>query len=392
MRTQGGPSPGVGGTPIETWSSGRARYLDNLKVILVAAIIAIHGIASYSSLDVWTYGVVREATLAPATEIAFLLVVGPFAIFMIALLFLVAGLLTPGSLERKGVRRFVRDRLLRLGVPFAAFVLLIQPVLTYALYRPLGHDKGSYWEEMVGADGQIDTGPLWFVGVLLIYSLTYAAWVAVRGRQPSLPGQIRARHLALVAAAVAAPTFLIRLVYPAGSEAGFSDLNLWQWPECIALFGLGLAATSQGWIHAVPEDLVRRSGAVTLVATVAFGVLILTAGAFDLVDEAMGGWTWLALGYAAVESVLTTFGPIWMLGVAQRRLARPLWRGTQLSRTAYAAFIIQGVVLIGLAVAVRPVPLTAEVKAVVVALGGVVGSFALAWTMISRLPGLGRVL
>jgi hypothetical protein len=93
-----------------------------------------------------------------------------------------------------------------------------------------------------------------------------------------------------------------------------------------------------------------------------------------------------------VESVLTVFGPVWVLGVAQRRLARPLWRGAQLSRAAYAAFILQGVVLIALAVAVRPLPLLAEVKALVVAVGGVLGSFALAWTLIRQVPGLGRIL
>jgi hypothetical protein len=39
------------------------------------------------------------------------------------LFFLLAGLLTPGSLDLKGSRRFAGDRLLRLGVPWAASAL-----------------------------------------------------------------------------------------------------------------------------------------------------------------------------------------------------------------------------------------------------------------------------
>ena len=54
--------------------------------------------------------------------------------------------------------------------------------------------------------------------------------------------------------------------------------------------------------------------------------------------------------------------------------------------------MVQGIVLIGLAVALRPIPLIAEVKALVVACGGVAGSFALAWLLISRIPGIARVL
>ncbi|HEU5145000.1 MAG TPA: acyltransferase, partial [Dermatophilaceae bacterium] len=341
---------------------------------------------------VWTYGVVREVTLAPVTEITFLLLVGPFAFFMIALLFLVAGLLTPGSLERKGVRPFVRDRLIRLGVPFAVFVGVVQPALTYALYRPLGHDEGSYWEELVSSEGQIDTGPLWFVGVLLIYSLAYAGYVALRGRRPDPSRPIRMRHLAVLAVLVAPPTFLIRLVYPAGSEAGFSDLNLWEWPECIALFALGIAASRQGWIRDVPQALYRRSRTITLAGVVAFAGLALTAGAFDRVDDLRGGWSWLALAFAAVESALSVFGPVWALGLAQHRLGRPLWQDARLSSTAYAAFMVQGLVLIGLAVALRPTPLPAEVKALLVAGLGVVGSFTLGWVLIRWVPGLRRVL
>lgn len=119
-------------------------------------------------------------------------------------------LLTPPSVERKGVGRFAGDRLLRLGLPFAVYVVGVQPAVTYALYRPLGHD----------------TGPLWFVGVLLIFTLAYAAWVAARGRVPVAAGPLRTGRLVRLVVVVAQTTFLIRLVYPAGSEAGFSDLNL----------------------------------------------------------------------------------------------------------------------------------------------------------------------
>lgn len=48
--------------------------------------------------------------------------------------------------------------------------------------------------------------------------------------------------------------------------------------------------------------------------------------------------------------------------------------------------------LIGLAVALRPVPLIAEAKALVVAVGAVAGSFALGWLLISRVPGVARIL
>lgn len=93
--------------------------------------------------------------------------------------------------------------------------------------------------------------------------------------------------------------------------------------------------------------------------------------------------------FAGVEATLTVFGPVWLLGAAQRHLhRRAWWAGQAAGRAAYGAFILQGPVLIGLAVAMRPLPLPAEAKGLAV----VAGSFALARLLITRIRGLARVL
>lgn len=377
------------------WASTRKVYLDNLKVILIAAIIAIHGVAGYVGSDqYWSYADVQEVTLSPVTEAVAFVVAGPFAVFMIPLLFMVAGLLTPQSLQRKGAGRFARDRLLRLGVPFFIFVLLLQPLLMYALYHPLGAAPGSFWDEFLD-EGRLDAGPLWFVGVLLIFSLAYAGWVRLR----QLPlvrrsGVVTAVHLALIAAAVAPLSFLVRVAYPFGGESTFLDLNLWEWPACFALFVLGIAASRRGWLDTAPDLLRRQSRAVTLVAVVVLAGFVASADALGVVEEHLwGGWHWPALGFAALESILVVFGPVWLLGEAQRHLDRQFrWAGPAVSRSAYAAFMLQGLILIGLAVALRPAPFPAEIKAVLVASGSVAGSFALAWLLITRVRPIGRIL
>jgi hypothetical protein len=388
------PAPGAPPAPDADRRSGRLLYLDNLKVLLIAAIIAMHGIAGYAgTLEVWTYTEMREVTLSAVSETAVVVLALPFGLFLIALLFLVAGLMSVPSIDRKGPGRFARDRLVRLGIPFAVYVLGIQPTVVYALEHPLGYAPGTYWQEFLGDEHRLDTGPLWFVGVLLIYSLAYAGWVHVRGpRRPAPGAPIRPTHLAIAAAIVAPASFAIRLVYPYGGEAGFTDLNLWQWPACIAVFALGITAARQGWATAVPEELRRTARTVTLCAVVAMSALLVTAGLAERVGDMMGGANLLAAGFAALDAVLCLFGSVWMLCVAQRRLARPLPHGPALARSAYGAFILQTPVLIGLALALRGIHLPAEVKSLLVAAGGVSASYALAWLLITRVPGLHRVL
>jgi hypothetical protein len=384
------------------WATGRKLSIDNLKVVLIALIIAIHGVLGYVGFDqFWSYADVQEVVLSPVTEIVLLAAIVPFGLFMIALLFLVAGLLSRPSLERKGPGRFAADRLLRLGGPFALFTFALWPLLMYALYHPLGAAPGSYWAEFLDENGHLDTGPMWFVGVLLIYSLGYAAWVALRRRTGGDVDRLRRRAgseraisvhtLLMLAAVVTAASFLVRLVFPYASE-GITDLNLWEWPACFALFALGIAASRQGWLSTVPRTLRRQCFWITLAAAAMTAAFAVMGARLGLLSQFFGGWTWTALLFAALESTLIVFGSVWLLGASHAHLERRLPLGPVLSRSSYAAFLVQGVVLISLAVALRPVPVIAEVKALVVALGAVAGSFALGWLLISRVPGVARIL
>jgi hypothetical protein len=231
-----GSAHGGHGSAVEQWAAKRQLYLDNLKVILVAAIIAGHGIAGYSELDFWPYSEMKEVELSSVTQTILYMVAGPFSLVLIPMLFLVAGLLTPPSLEHKGPGAYARDRLMRLGVPFAVYVLLLQPLLMYPVHPP-GETPESYWTEFLGAGQQtLDTGPLWFVGVLLIFSLAYAGWVRARRghRGPPWQGEIKVGHLLVLVTAVAIATFLARLQVPFGASNKYVTLSLWEWPACVA--------------------------------------------------------------------------------------------------------------------------------------------------------------
>jgi fucose 4-O-acetylase-like acetyltransferase len=387
--------PSGHGSAVERWASKRQLYVDNLKVILIAAIIVGHAIVGYSAFDWWSYADVREVTLSPVTVGVLLVAAVPFGMFVIPLMFLVAGLLTPPSLERKGTGGYVRGRLLRLGVPFAVFALLLWPYLEYVLFHVLGDVDASY-SAYLRQEGTLDTGVLWFVGALLVFSLAYAGgtWM-VRGHAARpWQGEIHAGHLLGLAAVVAIATFLLRLVLPFESDNRYVDLNMWEWPACAALFGLGIAVSRKGWLAAVPDRLRRQSRAVTMAAIGAAAVFMATANALGVTEDRLaGGWHWPALLFVAGESTIAVFGSVWLLGAAQRHLNRPLrWAGPAAGRSAYGAFMLQGLTLTALAVALRDVPLPAEVKALVVAAGGLAGSFALAWLLISRVPVIGRIL
>ena len=377
--------------------AGRRRHVDNLKVLLVAAIIVGHGVAGYSEFEFWPYAEMKEVELSPVTQAIALWFVGPLVLVLIPLLFLLAGLLTPRSLERHGPAAYARGRLLRLGVPFAAYVVVVQPLVMYPVHPP-GQSAGSYWDEFVGAgDRTLDTGPLWFVGTLLVFSLGYAAWVAVAGRdrphRTARPFDVR--RLLLLVPPVAVATYVVRVVVPFGEGNPGVSLNVWEWPACLTLFLLGIAASRRGWLDEVPAAQWRRAGFAALAGVL--GLVTFLGGAVAVgVDEDQwwgGSWHWASLGWSLFEVTIAVFGSLWVLGLAQRHLdSRLPWVAPAVSRSAYAAFMLQTPVLIGLAFALRPVPLPAEPKALVLAVSAVAVSFGLARLLVERVPGMRRVL
>jgi hypothetical protein len=120
--------------------------------------------------------------------------------------------------------------------------------------------------------------------------------------------------------------------------------------------------------------------------------LMTVAGVRNQIDDLLGGGHWPAILFPAIESILIVFGSVWLLAAAQQRLNREPRLGPALSRSAYGAFMVQAPILFGLAIALRPIDVPAELKAIVVAGAGVAASFALAWLLISRVPGLARIL
>ena len=123
-----------------------------------------------------------------------------------------------------------------------------------------------------------------------------------------------------------------------------------------------------------------------------FSVFGLAAAPGD--DEVVyeSGVHWAVLLLGAVEGPLAVGASVWLLAVAQQRLDRqpgPFLRA--MSRSAYGAFLVQGVVLLALMIALRPIALPAEVKALTAAGLGVAGSFALAWLLANRTRA-GRIL
>ncbi len=366
--------------PVSRLPVQRKAALDNLKVVLVVGVIVGHALVAYGAVGSWAYS---EPSDNEVFNTVANLTMSIGVLFAMGLFFLIAGMLTPQSLSRKGVRRFARDRLVRLGIPFVVYLLVVFPLVEWAGSGA----PGSVWDGLFRGAGKRDPGPLWFVFVLLIFSFGYTG---VRSRWPaSLDRRVSLGSFLIgLGALIAICTFAVRLQFPLDSFQEFS-LHLWQWPQCLGLFVLGTTAAELGWLDPVPDTVRRRCGWAAAVGA----SIIVTAFAIDhaSVEPYAGGWTWQAAVTAACEGLISVGFAVWVLDRFQRRHAGTRALGRFFGRAAYGAYILQAPVLVGLALSMQRLALAPEIKFLVVAPLGVALAFGAAW-LLSRAPGAGKVI
>ena len=371
----------------------RVVQIDTLKVLLVAWIIACHALLGYTAIGGWPYDEVNEVVMSPRAEFALSVALGPTGLFVIGTFFFLDGLFAPAEVARHGLRGFSVSRVLRLGLPWLVFMVVIWPAFMWFAYRAASNDI-SFWQAFRGRQPFLDAGPLWFAQVLMYVSLGYALWRWCWHRYGcALPARITDLHLLAVVAAIALASFTVRLWFPARSQQ-ILDLHLWQWPQCIGMFCLGVMVSGHGWAARVPAGVGRRCGVAVVATFAAMPLMALAGGVSNVARDAtpfLGGWRWQALALAAAESVLVVAGSVWLLALAQRWFPTGSRVLKRCGEASYLAFMLQVPVLISLHIAMRPVPLPATGKGLLVGLTAVAGSFALAWLLKTR-TALGRQL
>ena len=364
-------------------------WIDYLRVAVIVGVIGAHVSLIYA-LDVgWYY---EERT---ASEVAKAILAGAFSpglLFGMGLLFFVAGFFTPPGLERKGARRFVVDRLWRLGVPTVAYLLLVNPAMNFFGDSAMGEGEtvGDYFRRTYWDD--VELGVAWFMAALLAFSLAYAAW---RWRHPVLIGPhtpLRPGDLVKVGVFIAVASFIVRLEFPVLSGDVAWTLNLWEYPQMSALFGLGVHASEQGWLSSGLTRQTRR--ACGRAATVGVVLAVVVGAGLAITEDPqpfLGGLRFEATLIPLIEATLALGMSLWAIDWFRRRGNRSgtLVRG--LGRGSFAAYLVHAPLIILLAIALRDVGLPAELKFLVVFGLGVVASFWLGW-LATRSRVAGRIL
>jgi glucan biosynthesis protein C len=366
MTSQTVPVARANARPVLVWTrsltQGRLAFIDNLRIFLVILVILHHLALTYGAEGPWYY---HEGQADTITATVLMLFVAVNEAFFMGLYFLIAAYFVPPSLERKGSRQFLTERFLRLGVPLAVQLLVVAPLVSYGLGITIWGFEGSLWE-YIGAYWKgyelLDTGPLWFVEALLMFSVVYTLWWwlvkpprRTAAKEVPTPGNVA---IAIFALTVGLITFVVRIWLPVGWIFAPLGFQFPHFPQYIGIFVVGIIAYRRGWLSAISEDTAkgRLWGRVVVFLIALAPVLFVAGGALQGSTESFrGGLHWQALVYALWEQLLCVGMVIGLLVSFRRRYDRQSGLARDMSSSAYAVYVFHTPIVVLVALGLRSI-------------------------------------
>ena len=251
-------------THLQTSTKQRVLFIDQIKALMIALVIAIHVLFAMIIPGAW-FGIHIPSDgsthpLFAGISVWLLFFCNSFFMY---LLFLVSGYFVPRSVHKKGVARYLKERLLRIGVPLLFGLLLINSS-SWLLGRlsPTSKTADVPWRELPFNH----LGVLWFLVVLFTFDLIYCAWVKLRGDHFAINTSVPTPQLRswLISAAVLAILELVLAtqkelwVFVARLPLGGLETQGSHVFTYAFLFFLGCKASSHRWLERLDPHLVVR--------------------------------------------------------------------------------------------------------------------------------------
>lgn len=367
----------------------RAFYIDRLRIFLTILVIFHHTAIAFGAVGGWYY--VSNETTSGTTQLLLSAQMAINQAFFMSLFFFISAYLMVTSYNRKDFRKFVSDRLIRLGIPLLFYVLIIHPTLVFFILKHVGHNTGgffTFYKNLITQNPE--PGPMWFVFTLLVFELCYALYRKFIKTKPQFinksnpPSWLAIVAFMLVAGSTA---FLIRLFYPVG-KAWFG-LQFGYFALYIAMYIAGIIASRNRWFEKLEIRYAYLWFVLALLA-IPIMLLIMAQNANNL-DPVMGGMNINALFYALWEPIICVGFSLFLLLFFKKHANQRNTLILNISGNSYAAYIIHPVIVVFSTFGSELLSVSPFIRLCIVLIISIIGSFGISH-LIRTLPGIKRII
>lgn len=369
--------------------TGKLFYISHIKVFLTILVVMHHVVVTYNSSNGWYYNESTKNTFAHIPMTMFLSINQSF--FM-GFFFLLSAYFIPSAYDKKGCSQFIKDRLIRLGIPLLIYTFILSPFLSYLVYYYAQGNHIGYFQYLRGYDNWIDPGVTWFVAALLMFN---AGYVVLRSlfrtgicKPIHAPGS---KGILWFAAGLGIISFLVRIVFPVGwvlKPLGFQPGHFTQY---IALFIIGILAYQNNWLNSISDRTGRHMKRSALLAFLFFPLFIIIALYVKSPSSWFsGGLHWQSLLYAVWEQWFGISLVTFLLIKGKNTWNVNSKFMSQLSKNSFAVYIFHPLVIVTVTLAIRNWNVDPAVKLLPAAFISVIFSYVLGF-MIGKTPFIKRI-
>ncbi|MDB5621120.1 acyltransferase [Tardiphaga sp.] len=389
--------------------SDRNAALDRARTFITLLVLINHSVVAYTAFGrfypnhyLWSSAPIVDSQ----RWIGFNLLTLFNDAFFMCLMFLLSGLFVAGSLRRKGIGHFLRDRAWRLGLPFAAMLFVLMPIAYYASFRLTGSPLG-FFEFYVAnfKQGIWFDGPGWFIWYLLFLDLLAIPLVYFT------PGLLDAiNRLSLKSAqrpmlfagvlAIASVIAYVPLLFEVGAVRWFNWGPLQVQLSRVAIYGVFFFAGMGIGAAQLDQGLLAKSGALArqwyvwvLAAALSFGALVFLVNFRRMRLSNLPGAPpfWWQSSYGVIYALACTLICLAILALFLRFAQSEKSIFDPLRDDAYGIYVVHYIAVLWLQYALLTAPLSAVPKALIVFAGTLAASWGVT-ALLRRIPGAKKVL
>lgn len=371
--------------------SKRIYYIDNIRVFLSLLVVAHHwALANGGPGDWYTL----ESQLGEFGTLILSQFVAVNQAYFMGFFFLISGYMVPGSYDRKGGRKFLKERIIRLGIPLVFYLFILSPLLNFMVDRFHNGYSGNFLHFFVTEKGIFSHGPMWFVQLLLIFSLFYHFLRSIFHKWLSFATgeKVKKSHVALVVILLGALTYILRIYSPVGSWAPILAFQPAHVSQYILCFVVGIAVYRWNLLDRITWKVARRSLLLSqILIFIGLPALFLLTGKSDQIELFLGGGSLYSLAYAYWEQAVALSMIVGLIGLFRQYFTTQSRLAKDLSGKSYAIYVFHGVVLVSFSLLTQSFAVNSLHKFIILLLPALLFCYLLA-KLILKIPGVSRVL
>ncbi len=363
-------------------------------MIFLSILVVLHHVSiGYGTMGGWCY--VTSEKLTGTTQIFLSALTGIEASFSMSLFFFISAYLTIPSLEKKGVAKFIKARLIRLVIPLLFVMIVLAPSILYYIEIHNRTTQLSWFSYVLQQNAKPYTSHVWFILVLITFELVYIGyWKFIRPHfsiskslSDSIPTHVNILTIIVLCSGL---TILVRQFFPLGQN--FIGIEFSNLTPYIFTYAIGLLVYRKGWLDELSRKLSIMWFPISLIAATYFSVIIYLLSKYpSIVNKFVVGITWESVSLSFAQ-VLLCFGfSGFFLHLFGKKFNATNSILSILRENRYGVYIFHSAVVVGVTIILETLTLKPTIKYIIACILSIVFSYVLVG-IIRKIPLVQRTI